>query len=570
MFCKMSNTKKAIMISILIGSSFLTACGSRPASLETTDNTVSSSSESTTDISYNAFLYNNTSDLSASVGIYDFGLSASKHNDNADRRLQNAPYQNTPIHLSQEHLKEFIQNVNAENITYKYSDLYDIDHAIDQISSYNDQISSQTSLYTDLICDIHEIPSETLLVDTITRNNSSYLSEHKKYDAISSDYTTEIARSIIAVLNAYHDYLDEITLRKIYCMLNDVKVVGIDSADFTRNDIKKVYNAAVLDDATVILDTNQIDQLRQSNSLEKTIYHEVIHLFQRQAPDAKIDGLTQIGNSQYIDSFDDTGEVNSLHYLWLYEASAEYMSMQLNDSKIPLTYKNMVGYLNTLNLITLIQPDYQEDSIAISQMSNDPDRIYEVLDATTAEEKRELMYLLYSICCISDDREDFVGAYNRKYGTGSFEANTDTIKNEMRASIAMTMTKCFYRNLAECTANADVTLEDIFYLINVFESSLSRHLWYDDSSLYPLFKDTLRYYVDTQDSFFQYIAKDSDFTYDEIVDRFQNFAMTYYDDGAYHRNNSFNWLDEDEKTYIGDVFTTNITDFTINIRNITE
>lgn len=185
--------------------------------------------------------------------------------------------------------------------------------------------------------------------------------------------------------------LELITLRKIYCMLNDVKVVGIDSADFTRNDIKKVYNAAVLDDATVILDTNQIDQLRQSNSLEKTIYHEVIHLFQRQAPDAKIDGLTQIGNSQYIDSFDDTGEVNSLHYLWLYEAFAEYMSMQLNDSKIPLTYKNMVGYLNTLNLITLIRPDYQEDSIA------------------------------------------------------------------------MTMTKCFYRNLAERTANADVTLEDFQY-----------------------------------------------------------------------------------------------------------
>ena len=72
--------------------------------------------------------------------------------------------------------------------------------------------------------------------------------------------------------------------------------------------------------------------------------------------------------------------------------------MRLNDSKIPLIYKNMVGYLNTLNLITLIRPDYQEDSIA------------------------------------------------------------------------MTMTKCFYRNLAERTANADVTLEDTFYLINVFES----------------------------------------------------------------------------------------------------
>ena len=34
------------------------------------------------------------------------------------------------------------------------------------------------------------------------------------------------------------------------------------------------------------------------------------------------------------------------------------------------------------------------------------------------------------------------------------------------------------------------------------------------------------------------------------------------------RNYSFNWLDDEEKRYVGDLITSNIDDFTINIRNL--
>ncbi len=577
MIRKITKMQYAVMCGVLLGSTILTSCGKMSAHNESANttttfvsdgNTKSDASGVTTNTSYNAFLYNTHTDLSASVGIYDFGLGVSKQNNNADRRLQTVPYKNSSIILSQEHLEELVKSAEAENIIYKYADMYNVDNAIEHINSYNAQINNQSGLYTDLICDINKMPSESMLVEAITHNNSSYLAANKKYDEVGKDYITEIAKAIIAVLNEYHDSLDEVTLRKVYCMLNDVKVVGIDSSDFTKNDLKKVYNAAVLEDAAVVLDTNQINQLRQSNSLEKTIYHEVVHLFQRQAPAAKIDGFTQIGGSQYVEAFDDTGEINSLHYLWLYEASAEYMSMHMNDSKIPTVYNNMVGYLNTLNLITLLQPEYGADSIAVSQMSNDPDKIYAVLGASDDEEKRELMYMLYSICCISNDREDFTGAYDKEYGSGSFTNNKDTIKNEMRTSIGKTMIKYFYRNLAERIANADVTLEDAFYLINVFEGALSRHLWYDDSSLYSVFEDTMRYNVELQNMLFEYIAQDSGLSCDQVVEEFESFAMIYYVNGVYSRNNSLTWLDEDEKNCIYDMFTNNITDFTVNIRNV--
>lgn len=585
---KKNKAKIALITGTIVCSTVLTACGPRfiyngyqisnnrsittetsniQNSTDSQDNS-NSYSDNTHGLSYNAFLYSSKRRLSDSVSANDYGLDSSKNTDNADRRLQNDPYQNTSIDLTQEHLGDFVKVVNNENITYKYADLYDIDNALEAVNSYNSEIDNQVNLYNDLICNIDEIPSPSLLVDKINNNNRVYLAANSNFDSISNEYVNIVANAIVDYLNNYHDSLDEVTLKKVYSMINDVKVVGIDSSDFTKNSIRKVYNAAALDDGTIALDLKEIKKITQDKGVEKTIYHEVAHLFQRQAPDAKIDGLTQIGGSQYVESFDNTGEVNSLHYLWLYEASAELMSMDLNESKKPLVYKNMVGYLNTLDLITLIRPGYEEDSIAISQMSNDPNKIFEVMGATTNEEKVEIMYMLYSICYISDNREDFTGAYENQYGKGSLTNDTDKVKNEMRASMAKTMTKYFYRNLAERVANADVTMEDAFYLINVFESSLSRHLWYDDSSLYSMFEDTIRYYVETQDMFFQYIAQDSGYSYDDVVDRFNNFAMVYIDNGRYFRNNSFTWLDDKEKTYVGDVFTNNIKDFTVNIRNI--
>ncbi len=536
---------------------------------QSSEDTGAASSDNANNMSYNAFLYQAKTSLSEPVGIDDFGYDMSKQNDNADRRLQNGPYGNTGISLSKEHLEDFVKAVNSEDITYKYEDLYDIPNAEKAVEAYSTQIADRGSMYTDLICDTNEIPSRETLVAKIESNNNEYLPEHKNYDAVGSEYTELIADALIDVLTKYHDELDEDTLRKVYCMLNDVKVVGIDSSDFTKNIYRTVFNAAVMDDGAVVLDTAQIDKLRQADSLEKTIYHEVIHLFQRQAPDARISGLTQIGSSLYVEAFDETGEVNSLHFQWLYESCAEFMSMHMNDSKKPVVYANMVGYLNTLNTITLIRPDYEEDSIPVSQMSNDPEELYEALGAAP-EEKNEIRNMLYSICCISDDREDFGSVYEAQYGEGSLVECTTEVKDDMRTSIGKTMTKLFYRNLAERVADTDVTLEDVYYIINVFEGALSRHLWYDDSSLYYLFEDTMRYYVDTQDKFFEYIAEDSGYTYDQVIDGFNSFAMVYSDGGDYHRNCSFDWLDEDEKTYIGDVFTTNIKDFTINIRRVVE
>lgn len=525
------------------------------------------SSEATCGMSYNFLLYadRNTS-LSTPVTADTFGLLTSAYTDNADRRLATGTYVGTPIHLSQEHLSQFVDWIDAQQIPYTYAELYDLDNASQALAQYADALSSQGHIHTDLIVSTNQIPSSELIASTIERNSQSFLKNHSGYYQLDQEYITLLATIFSEVLEAYYDVWSQEDLERIYCMLNNVAAAGIDSGDFTVNDLKTLYFARVTDDGVIMLDLTQMEALRGDNVLERTLTHEIIHIFQRMCADHRLEGLTQIGSSQYIEAFDEAGKVNSLHYQWLYEASAERMSMDLYGADTPLVYKNMVGYLNTLDLITLLRPEYSSDSLEVSQLSVDPDAVYALFGAATREEKAEIANMLFSICYIQNDRDDFVAAYEAAYG--SITGQETTIKRVMKQSVAKTMTKYFYKNLAERIANADVTLQDAFYLINVFEAALNLHLVYDDESRYDLNEAPLRFYLEVQDQFFTLVAQDSGMTVEELINSLKQYALVIQTDEVYQRNCSFTWLTEKEKAFIYQVLTTDIQSLTINIRSL--
>lgn len=515
--------------------------------------------------SFNAYLYS-TGSLSSTIGMDNFGFGMSAYTNNADRRLEVGNFSPITIKLSGTNYNEFVRWVDSKDVKYVYADLYNIDNVYSNISQYQSTISNQQHQHTDLITSVSKIPTVDEVYNKLVSNSNEFIRTHKGYYSLSSEYTRMIAQILVNMVKDNYSQLSKTDITRIYCMLNDVTTVGIDSSDFGVNELKQIYNARVTDEAVVMLDTEMIGQLKGNQTIERTIAHEVAHLFQRMCPDHKISGLTQIGGSQYVENFDNTGEANSLHFQWLYEAAAEQMSMNEYDAKTPLVYKNMVGYLHTLDLITLIRPNYDETSIAVSQMSTNPDKIYEVFGAKTEEEKREIAHMLYSICYIQTERDDFVTVYEKSYG--SIQGKETTVKKIMKESVAQTMTKYFYKNLAERVHNGSVSLQDAFYLINTFESALNLHIVYDDAERVEYNDESIKFYIETQNKFFQMIAQDSGMTYDEIVEKFGNYALIIKTDSGYQRNCQFNWLDQDEKDYVATMLTTNINSLTYNIRDI--
>lgn len=545
----------------------ITDDSSSPAVLEEESAAEESMEETEEEIgsSYNAYLYA-TGSLNQVIPVDNFGYLSSADTDNADRRLERGNLNPIAIGLSETGYQELQDRIHNHKVEYVYADLYDIEKVYQDISQYHSQIEEQKNVHTRLMTEIHEIPTVEQIHSWILVNSEEYRSKHEGYQALGQEYTELIAQILVNMVSDYYSVLSEEDLARIYCMLKDVAVVGIDSTDFTVNDLKQVYNARVTDDAVVMLDTEMMKQLRGDLILERTLAHEVAHLFQRMCPQHRIQGLTQIGGSQYVEEYDNTGEANSLHYQWLYEAAAEIMSMNEYNADTPLVYKNMVGYLHTLDLITLIRPEYDENSIAASQMSTDPHRIFEVFGAETDEEKRELAYMLFSICYIQNDREDFAAVYEAVYG--DIEGQETTVKKIMKESIVQTMTKYFYKNLAERVHSGDVILQDVFYLINTFEAALNLHIVYEDAERYEYNDESLKFYIELQNLFFEQIAADSEMTYESIVESFGQYALVRETDTGYQRNYQFSWLDAEEKEYIGRVLTTNIASLTVNIRDL--
>lgn len=515
--------------------------------------------------SYNAYLYSSGS-LSSVIPMNNFGLTMSKYTDNADRRLQVGNYEGIDIDLSKGNYNEYLNWVNSKDVVYVYAHLYDVDYVLAESNKYTNQVNSQTHKHTDLITSIDKIPTVDQIYNQIQSNTQEYLRTHPGYTSLNNDYMTKVANILVSMVEEYYDDWSKEDKQRIYCMLNDISLVGIDSTDFQINELQQVYNARVTDDGVIMLDLEQMKYLGDEQTIDKTLSHEIAHLFQRMCPDHRIDTYTQIGNSQYFDSVENAGKANSIHFQWLYEAAAEQMSMKEYNSPTPLVYNNMVGYLHTLDLITLIRPGYEENSIAISQMSTNPNAIYEVFGAKTEEEKKEIAHMLYSICYIQTEREDFVTVYEKE--NGSISGKELDIKKIMKESVIQTMTKYFYKNLAERVHNGDITLQDTFYLINTFESALNLHIIYDDESRIEYNDEAIKFYVEAQDIFFQMIAEDSGMTYEEIEEQFNNYSLIIKTDSGYQRNYSFNWLTEGEKEYVGVVLTTNMEHLTTNIRNV--
>lgn len=555
----------------MVTATSLLGCGGRSVSGEapspSTSETVDSAEESSLGMSHNYLLYatENTS-LSTVISADTFGLLPSSYTDNADRRLATGEYVSTPIHLSQSSFSQFADWINSLEVVYTYADVYDLEYATEALAQYEDAISAQKTAHTNLIVPIDTLPTPEVIATTIESNSREYLKTHTDYYPLDSQYITLLASIFAKVLEVYYDTWSQEELSRIYCMLHDVVAVGIDSSVFLINDLQTLYNARVTEEGVILLDLNQMEALRGDKVLERTLSHEIIHIFQRMCADHQIEGLTQIGSSRYIEAFDATAHSNSLHYQWLYEACAERMSMDLYGANTPLVYKNMVGYLNTLNLITLIRPEYSSDSIEISQLSVDPEAVYELFGADTPEERVEIANMLFSICYIQNDREDFEAAYEEKYG--SIDDQQATVKRVMKQSVIKTMTKLFYENLAERIANSEVTLEDAFYLINVFEAALNLHLIYDDESRYDLNEDPVTFYLAVQNQFFEAVAADSTLTFEALVNAFNQYALVTENKGAYLRNCSFTWLSEKERAFIFQVLTTNISNLTLNIRNL--
>lgn len=488
---------------------------------------------------------NKALEFNYSLGFYQSGedifqkYTFSKDNNN---------YPQSPISVSETDLKEFENYIDSIETKYNYESYYNLNEALDLYNDFSNKKIQHSNQLEDLTTES--------LMERVKSNNTIYKQspdlEYTQgfYEEFPDDELKIYCETIINAANFYlknanHKYKDEVK-----CVLGDLKI-------FKRS---VTSNAFVSDDNCLIISPNMIEAMKikdhsgNQNVSAATIAHETMHMLQKGCAHRN-EIMYAIGHSYKFEEL----EVNPLFLNWFYEGSAEKLVLNITGY-VPLTYEYYINYINSLSLSVILNKDNYLFQMEESTFDKTYESLYTAFGCETQAEKTEMHNMLFSLDIIETDNEGFVNAYNPEMT----DEELVKIKRDLKNSICETMSKYFYKSLAKLIKENDVSLQDVFYMINVFENDVNSHIGFHDEGKCQDAKAFIENYTQIQNEFFEMLAKNNGIEKDEITNMFNSYSFI---DSNGNKNYSLSYLSEEKQALFTYVFNATYIGNFENIRN---
>lgn len=275
----------------------------------------------------------------------------------------------------------------------------------------------------------------------------------------------------------------------------------------------------VTDDGIFALNLDVIEskqpQYPNVDILRMVVLHEGNHLVQLSSvKERENEGSSRNLGIAY--SWDNL-EVNPLLYTWYTESSAEYLkNFQYGNGSVTAFYENQVKSLESLTLATILKEGVNEKSLAQLSLQPDLNRLFEIFNCNTEDDKIEVLQMMYAIEIYSNQPAEFNNFYMRNIGKN---LEIYRFHDSLRTSVGQTLTKKFYENLATYTIQNNSSLKDIFSMMSTFELEMIRL-----AKNSPTF---VNMYQNIQNKYFTAISKSLNMSNDELLASY----IEYYHDG---------------------------------------
>lgn len=420
---------------------------------------------------------------------------------------QYADYADHTLALSEKAYTDFTNYVDQMETVYTYSELYGVDAAMQRYEAAQEPVTAHTSQLPSLSADA--------LYASVKENNRAYLQQKEQeytsgfFDEFSDDELKEICEIIMGEVKFYESKLPD--MAETSCVLGNLKIFS--KATMT--------NAYVTDDDCLILCPDMIKTLTiRSTSEDQDVYkdtlcHETIHILQKSCQD-ELTSYYRIGSSYRFEEL----EVNPLFCNWFYEGCAELLATHYTGDD-PLVYQYYINYIESMSLATLLGENENAARIEEASLSRTYAPLFDAFGCKTAEDEKEVINLLFSLDIVERDNEDFLSLVGLDPDSDQYIS----VKRNIKASVCETLSKTFYRNLAGLVKNHPATLEEVFYLITVFENDLDYHLNYSSEEKYEDNQGFLTVYRDLQTRFFGCLASGTVYSQEEIEEIFDHYSI---------------------------------------------
>lgn len=447
-----------------------------------------------------------------------------------------------PIKMSDSNLKKIEKYISSINVDYDYEDAYNIDKALE---IYNDNTVNTITKHSHDIRVNGEFDADYFL-ELVKSNNEKFLEEKKK-DSMQGFYKEYSDKELKKICTQMCEALEDISKKDptvdidtACCYLYDLIILGKSgSLDFGGFDMDNRFylNYKNMETGAFAMDTDDIEHT--------TFYHEMMHAFQFACDDIKKPDEDRMGVTHSYGEL----EINPLSWYWLLEGSAEMNMSQYLGVRYS-TYKSKITYIDSLNFVS--NTGQGKDLLQTEKLcfQRDMNKLFEHLGMTSEKEKREIIKMMFSIEIIQESDTEFYDWYEDKYGVDLSISNNGeetNLKLTVKEDAMLTLTKIFYRNLARQVNSGKASIQDVYYLMRLWEADIDRHFSNDTVGYMMFFHNFYDTYIDLQNEFLNIIAKENDLSFDDLKNNFESYSMNT---SSKTPNCDLKFLSAERKNYI--------------------
>lgn len=441
------------------------------------------------------------------------------------------------IHAEHESVAAYSDLISSFSLEYPYADLYGVEACYDRI--FTDS-GVDSHVYSAL--DENGALTAEHLREIVKENNQKFYAEdntNKSFFKETDDaFLLSICTLIVDTIHEVQARYPDIDYDRVYCNLGNLKVF---------------YKTGLLDYAQVTVDMKLLlsDSMLQfvsimagGTGIRDVVIHEIMHIVQLGCSCENIGNCTRrVGITYRWDDVDLQGN----DWAWFFEGAAE-LNMCMLTGDDPVTYRNMINYIQSVNLVTFLNGSISANYAQTISFYSDPNKLFDLFHAQSRSEITEIANLMEAIQIMQYTPDEFLSAYGEKYAVDTTQTEVlDQLRYALKPAICLTFAKSFYKNLAYAIAdNKTVTANDLFYLIRVFEAAMDYHLTYTIAEKAEVNQPFLDVYKEIRRAFFAMLAENGASVIEKSYLEYDMFS-----DGASTKANaSFKWLESDKREFL--------------------
>lgn len=417
--------------------------------------------------------------------------------------------------LSRSGLETFEKYLSEYAVQYDFDEQYGIEEAL---KKYGNRAAEPIGKHAHDIRVNGKLDADHLY-QLVKENNKKFFEESSSsnfYKEYSDNQLKEICRQMCEALEEISKKDPTVDLDTVCCYLYNIAIIAktgsLDFGGFTMNN-RFYLNYNMMESGGFAMDTDDIEKT--------TFYHEMMHAFQFACDDLKKGNEDRVG----ICYRDNDQKREPLFYNWLIEGSAEMNMSQYLGVRYS-TYKNKISYVESVNFISNVGSGDERIRTEKLCFQRDANKLFEQLEVTEENEKKEIIKMMYSIELLQDSEDDFEDWYQKQYGVDfkSHEEERVKLRLLLKEDALLSMTKLFYRNLARRIHTGKASLQDAYYLMRLWESDLNRHIG-DIIGYRVFFKEFYDNYLAIQNTFFALLCEENALDKTEVRKDFERYTV---------------------------------------------